>query len=49
MVGSTFNLLNAMLWLVALYLIVKNYTGFTSAIKTTAGAWNASLKTLQGR
>lgn len=47
--GNIFNLATGMLWLVALLIVVRNYTGFTSAIETTANSWFAGLKVLQGR
>lgn len=43
------NIAVGMLWLVALYLVVRNYTGFTSVIETAANSWFAGLKVLQGR
>lgn len=49
MQGQIFNIMTGMLWLVALYLIVVNYTGFTSAIEAASSSWRLSLKTLQGR
>jgi hypothetical protein len=47
--GQVFNIMNGMLWLVALYLVVVNYQGFTSAIGAASTSWRATLKTLQGR
>lgn len=49
MIGQVFNLGIGSLWLVALLIIVRNYTGFTKAIESTANSWFAGMKVLQGR
>lgn len=35
--------------LIAVYLVVTNFVGFSSAVNSVGGVFNQSFKTLQGR
>ena len=47
--GDIRAILMAMLWLVALFLLVTNATGATNIIKGAGDTWFAGMKVLQGR
>lgn len=45
----TKELLTVTAGLIALYLILVHYTGFSKSVAATGGAYNGAVKVLQGR
>ena len=47
--GDIRGIMMAMLWLVALFLLLDNATGATNILKGAGETWFAGIKVLQGR